>query len=101
MSIYRLHIRPKGGKASVKTVFDYCLKNHILGVGWRIPQEVKEINWEFYSKKAREIFGKIDTVKYLKDRVKINDLIWTRDDFGEYYLAKVKSERKYFNTTEA
>ncbi len=101
MSIYRLHIRPKGGKADTQTVFDYCLRKKILGVGWRITHETTELDWENYSKKATKKFKKINVVKYLKDRIKINDLIWTRDNNGDYYLAKVKSEWKYFNTTEA
>lgn len=101
MSIYRLHIRPKGGKANVKTVFNYCLKHNILGVGWRITDSIEEITWEEYLKKASEIFKKIDTVNYLKNKIKSNDLIWTRDELGDYYLAKVKSEWKYFNTLEA
>jgi len=101
MSIYRLHIRPKGGKASVKTVFNYCLKHNILGVGWRIKDPTDEISWDEYSLKAKKIFGKIDTVEYLKNKIKLNDLIWTRDELGDYYLAKVKSGWKYFNTDEA
>lgn len=101
MLIFRLHIRPKGGKASVKTVFDYCIKHSILGVGWRITDSTTEINWDEYFFKAKNKFGKIDTVSYLKNRVKPNDLIWTRDEIGDYYLAKVKSEWKYFNTIEA
>lgn len=101
MSIYRLHIRPKGGKANVKTVFNYCLNHNVLGVGWRITDSIEEVTWEEYSKKAKEFFGKIDTVNYLKNRIKPNDLIWTRDELGDYYLAKVKSKWKYFNTLEA
>jgi len=101
MPIYRLHIRPKGGKANTKTVFNYCLKNNILGVGWRVTKETTELDWENYSKKAKEIFGKTNIVNYLKNKVKINDLIWTRDEIGGYYLAKVRSEWKYFNTVEA
>jgi|GEM_PF-2477087 hypothetical protein len=34
MYVFRIHIRPQGGSASVKESFEYCLKNKILGVGW-------------------------------------------------------------------
>jgi hypothetical protein len=101
MSIYRLHIRPKGGKASVKTAFNYCLEHGVLGVGWRITDSIDEISWEEYSSQAKQQFPNIDTVNYLKTRIKPNDLIWTRDALGDYYLAKVRSEWKYYNTIEA
>ncbi|OQA56216.1 MAG: hypothetical protein BWY41_01546 [Candidatus Atribacteria bacterium ADurb.Bin276] len=101
MSVYRLHIRPNAGRASVKTVFNYCLKHGVIGVGWRITDSITEISWEEYSSQAKKQFPNIDTVNYLKNRIKPGDLIWTRDEVGDYYLAKVKSGWKYFNTTEA
>ncbi|MCJ8498148.1 hypothetical protein MVI27_07735 [Chryseobacterium salipaludis] len=101
MPIYRLHIRPKGGTANTKTVFDYCLKNNFLGVGWRVTKEIGSMDWENYSTIANSIFGKVNTVNFLRNRIKKDDLIWTRNHLGEYYLAKVKSEWSYFNSVEA
>jgi hypothetical protein len=37
----------------------------------------------------------------LKDKVKQNDLIWTRDTEGNYYLGKVQSEWEYYSNEEA
>jgi hypothetical protein len=34
MTIFRIHIRPKGGEATAKSSFKYCRDNSVLGLGW-------------------------------------------------------------------
>ena len=36
MSVFRLHIRPKGGLGNVRDSFAYCLREGVLGLGWQV-----------------------------------------------------------------
>ncbi len=102
MQIFRIHIRPRGGLADSKVSFDYCLKKQVLGVGWQIKSRAKNISWEYYEKEAIKIHDKdLSRVRYLKNNIKENDLIWTRDTKGNYYLAKVLIEWEYYSNPEA
>jgi hypothetical protein len=103
MQVFRLHIRPKGGLADHLFSFEYCLRNGVLGLGWPVetPPE-SDLTWEQYEKLATKKYGKKDLsrVRNLREKVKLNDLIWTRDKGGKYYLAKVHSEWKYLDTEQ-
>lgn len=33
MYVFRIHIRPQGGSVDMRTTFNYCQKNGLLGVG--------------------------------------------------------------------
>ena len=103
MSVYRIHIRPKGGLANAKVSFDYCLRENVLGLGWQINTENKNITWIEYEAEATEVHGysELSRVKYLKNNLKKDDLIWTRDEVGNYYLCKVSSEWEYLHILAA
>jgi len=93
MHVYRLHIRPGGGRGDSALSFAYCLKQEVLGVGWAVPvPSGKTLAWEEYERLATRTHGglhEISRVRYLHDNVMPDDLIWTRDTSGKYYLAKV------------
>jgi hypothetical protein len=55
MYLFRIHIRPQGGSASNKTTFSYCLKENILGVGWRTKTNINTKIWEDYLSEAANI----------------------------------------------
>jgi len=103
MSVYRIHIRPKGGLANPKVSFDYCLKEKVLGLGWQTNTKNNGISWKDYEEEASGIYGtgELSRVRYLKDKLKKDDLIWTRDAEGKYYLGKVTSEWEYYSNSEA
>lgn len=103
MAVYRIHIRPKGGLANSKVSFDYCLKENVLGLGWQTEKQNNGVAWEEYESEASEIYGsgELSRVRYLKENLKKDDLIWTRDAEGNYYLGKVVSEWEYFSNPEA
>jgi hypothetical protein len=103
MSVYRIHIRPKGGKANPNASFAYCIKKQVLGLGWQTKSRVSGVSWEAYEKEAKKIHrdGQLSRVRFLKDKIKPNDLIWTRDTKGIYYLAKVVSGWEYYTNREA
>lgn len=103
MTVYRIHIRPKGGLANPKLSFDYCLKESVLGLGWQTESQNSNASWEEYEAEAARIYGsgELSRLRYLKNNLKENDLVWTRDAEGNYYLAKVVSEWEYFSNSEA
>lgn len=101
MYVFRIHIRPQGGSASAKESFDYCLKNEILGVGWQIHSTRTPESWEEYLKEAEQIHGNVQGPRYIKSYVSENDLVWTRDTDGKYYLARVQSGWEYWIGPEA
>jgi len=104
MSVYRIHIRPKGGLTKSSDSFAYCLKEEVLGLGWQTKTQNNNASWDEYETEAREIYDgsrKISRVRYLKNNIKTNDLIWTRDTDGQYYLAKIKSEWEYYSNPKA
>lgn len=101
MQVFRLHIRPKGGLADHLFSFDYCLDNGVLGLGWPLDSSSEsDLNWEQYEDLAIKKYGKKDLsrVRNLREKVKLDDLIWTRDKGGKYYLAKVQSTWEYLDT---
>ncbi|MEN6490325.1 MAG: hypothetical protein ABFD66_15840 [Smithella sp.] len=103
MPVYRIHIRPKGGLANPKVSFDYCLKENVLGLGWQTETQNNNASWEEYETEAVEIYGsgELTRVRYLRNNLKKDDLIWTRDTEGHYYLARVISEWEYYSNSEA
>lgn len=99
--LFRIHIRPGGGSASMENTFKYCLKNHLLGVGWRTETNKNTSVWAEYFDEATKIHDNLNICKYIKRWVGTNDLVWTRDIGGEYYLARVMSGWEYFVDEEA
>lgn len=103
MIVYRVHIRPKGGLGNAKVSFDYCLKESVLGLGWQTNTQKNDVTWKEYECEASEIYGygELSRVRYLKDNLKKDDLIWSRDEAGNYYLGKALSEWEYFSNPAA
>jgi hypothetical protein len=101
MYVFRIHIRPQGGKADMPTTFNYCLRNGLLGVGWRTNSRRNTKNWDEYFNEASQIHDNLQICKYIKKLVSEGDLVWTRDADGQYYLARVTSGWEYFTSPEA
>ena len=104
MTLFRLHIRPKGGLHNSKASFDYCLKHSCLGLGWHVDvKNHRKLNWNNYLKLATKKYGKkrMRSAIVLKNNVKHNDLLWTRDENGTYYIARVIRGWQYHNSKQA
>jgi hypothetical protein len=101
MTVFRLHIRPGGGLANPEFSFAYCLHEQVLGVGWQTYSDKMISTWEEYEAEANQQHDDLSRVRYLKQCVKEDDLIWTRCTSGRYYLAKVASEWEYFTNDRA
>jgi hypothetical protein len=102
-TVHRIHIRPSGGLGDPRKSFAFCLNEKVLGLGWQAKNQKSGISWEEYEKDAEGIHGKsaISRVRYLKERVFPDDLLWTRDLDGNYYLGNVLSGWEYSATKEA
>lgn len=101
MYLFRIHIRPQGGSADMETTFNYCLKNNLLGVGWRTPSNRHTKIWDEYFSEASNEHENLNVCKYIQKWVCQGDLVWTRDAVGRYYLARVKSGWEYWISQEA
>lgn len=91
MNIWRMNV-----KTSSEIAFDFCKKNNILGIGWslgKIPKNQEEAE-KLGREKYKESRGYITAIRVLY-KIKINDLIWTRDENNVYYLCRVLSEVKH------
>lgn len=102
MKVWRLNIKT-AAKSGVNPR-RFCLDNNILGIGWQVNL-TGEVDWENYIREAkvkyknqgRSFSAAINAVKH---RMKVDDLCWTRDHDGNYYLGVITGEWKYNNTKE-
>lgn len=101
MFLYRIHIRPQGGSATVEQTFAHCLKHQVLGVGWRVDGLRATQNWEEYEEQAELEHTDLQVCRYIHKWMSPGDLVWTRDPSGQYYLARVKSGWEYWTTKES
>lgn len=76
-----------------------------MGVGWPINTDSKKVEWKEYYEKAKKKY-KVDgsdkgwwrALNALKNRVKADDLCWTRDLNGIYYLGRVQDDSWFYST---
>ncbi len=101
MYLFRIHIRPYGGSADIPATFDYCLKNGILGVGWRVDGQENTEDWDAFLREASRVHTDLNVCKYIKKWVSAGDLVWTRNALGAYYLARVLSGWEYWTSIES
>ena len=104
MKLFRLHIRPTGGRGDPKISFAYCLNHSCLGLGWAVDtSSPRDLDWPTYFELAKKKYGikGMSRVIYFKENVKVNDLIWTRDATGVYYVARIIGDWKYQHSQDA
>lgn len=99
MNVWRINLKP--GSASGIDPRKLCLTNGIVGVGWQIDYTKEPIDWETYEKEATKIYyDKGDkswrpAINAIHNRMKLDDLIWTRDWQGVYYVGRITSDWYY------
>ena len=99
-TIWRLHLLPKVGVGAddPERVVKFCHARSVLGMGWAVDAEPEEnISWSEYEERVRaeNLHKNVNNVRRLKEKVKINDLVWTKTPNKEYYLARVIDEWRY------
>jgi len=102
-NIWRLNIKTDASENIDPRKF--CIIKNILGVGWPIDSS-KKMTWNNYYKLGEEEYynngdkGWWPAVNALKNHMQINDLCWTRDRDGIYYLCRVTSGWLYQDSSE-
>lgn len=100
MNIWRIHL-----KADSKAGVDqrqHCIDKGIVGVGWPIEYDTIPVSWEEYLETARGDYGDTSwwtALNAMKNRMEVDDLIWTRDWHGNYFLGKINSDW-YYDTSD-
>jgi hypothetical protein len=85
----------------METTFDHCMRNGILGVGWRTSSDRNTSSWDEYYEEASKEHDNLQVCKYIHKWVSKGDLVWTRAPSGQYYLAQVSSGWEYWTTEES
>ncbi|MFS0862106.1 hypothetical protein [Fredinandcohnia sp. 179-A 10B2 NHS] len=81
---------------------EFAIQNGYIGVGWAVDGECYD--WETYMNLANGTYGKKGykgwwpAINAVKNKMKVNDLCWTRDNKGVYYLGRIKSDWLYQNS---
>lgn len=98
MKVWRINLKPATSGVDPR---EFCLAKGILGVGWALG-DAESLSWEEYSRVPREEKWKgwAAALGALHDRMKVNDLVWTRDRQGNYYLGRVAGPWRYIGTEE-
>tara|TARA_B100000315_G_scaffold239549_1_gene258438 strand:- start:2020 stop:2916 length:897 start_codon:yes stop_codon:yes gene_type:complete len=96
-AIWRLNIKT-ASKAGVDPR-RFCLDKGVLGVGWRVDEH-ETLDWDSYYQLANARYYPEDkgwwpAVNAVYNRMSVNDLCWTRDRDGQYYLGRIASEWRY------
>ena len=99
-TLWRLHIRPKGGNGDAAASVALCQDRKIIGMGWPVPDETvtrsQDIQW-FKEAAAREYKddGSWASVAAFAQGPAIGDLVWFRNLEGRYYLAELLTPWEY------
>ena len=80
---------------------NFCFADRkVVGVGWQIDC-TGTVDWNTYSQLAEKKYsgypGWWPAINALRYRMQINDLCWSRDWDGNYYLGRITSEWMYEN----
>jgi len=94
--VWRLNI--KTGSEEGIDPRQFCLTRGILGIGW--PVEIDKYNaWESYYNLGKTKYSNSNgwwpAINAIRNRMSINDLCWTRDWNGVYYLGRVIGDWEY------
>ena len=100
-NVWRINL--KTGAISGIDPREFCLNRNILGVGWAIDYDRPDLNWEIYHKIASNTHkdkGWSAALNAIINRMQVNDLCWTRNQQGLYYLGRITSAWRYLNVEE-
>mgnify|MGYP000925099143 CR=1 FL=1 len=96
MNIWRIHLKTASQVGVDQR--QLCLDKGIVGVGWQIDYETVPVTWEEYRRIAEVDYGDISwktALNAIKNRIQVDDLIWTRDWVGNYFLGRILSDWYY------
>ena len=90
--LWRIHLKPRTNS------FDHCLHKEVVGIGWAVSP--KPSRWEEYLKLGESKYGdkgwrRATNAVVKPDGMQIDDLVWSRNMNGDYYVGRIESEWKY------
>lgn len=81
----------------------FCLSGGCLGVGWPVG-DVATIEWNAYIEQGKVIYPKDNgwwpALNAIRNRMAQDDLCWTRDTKGLYYLGRITGPWEYVGREE-
>ena len=105
MNVWRLTISPSSEEGIDPR--EFCVKRNILGVGWPVDTDDDgPLDWDTYERLGTAQYYDHDDTSWwpamnaIGNRMDVNDLCWTRDYDGQYYLGRVDGAWKYIATPE-
>lgn len=105
MATWRINLKP--GAQSGINARQHCLTKNVVGIGWQVEYKDQPLTADFYENKAIEVYYNDGDKSWwpawnaLYHKMEIDDLIWTRDRDGVYYLGRITSAWFYDTSKEA
>lgn len=105
MTLWRINLKP--GSESGIDARQHCLTKGLVGIGWQVNYGTETITAEFYERKATKDYrnkgdkGWWPAWNALYYKSAIDDLIWTRDWDGIYYVGRIIGEWYYDTSKKA
>ena len=90
--VARLHL--KTNTDFRQEMVDFCLNNseQYVGIGWsRLSEGIKSNDFQEYYNRIKQESGKANPAINIFQNAKVDDLFWTRDLNGIYWICRVKS----------
>ena len=90
--VARLHL--KTNTDFRQEMVDFCLNNseQYVGIGWsRLSEGIKSNDFQAYYNRIKQESGKANPAINIFQNAKVDDLFWTRDLNGIYWICRVKS----------
>ena len=115
--LFCMHLK-RDDELTRENLFDYCITHGVLCFGWcflyrEFGQAEKKMNGEYkidsidsFIEAARDYYLKKESKKTLNHSfdcfrgLKIDDLVWTRDPKGVYYLCRITGKPEHFYNKE-
>jgi hypothetical protein len=99
--VWRANLLPQSSKTVDPR--EFCLTRGIVGAGWGV-EALEFATWDEYHAAASKDYagrkGWAATINALKNRMRIDDLCWTRDAHGQYYLGRITGDWEYRRSPE-
>jgi len=103
MTLWRINLKPDSKKGIEAA--EFCVQQGVVGIGWGIGQDdpkTKEEYWSLaephYIKDYKNSWPK--AAKAVLYRMSPDDLVWTRNPKGNYFLGRITSDWRHVSTPD-
>lgn len=98
MRLWRINLKPEA-KTGINAA-EFCISRGLVGIGWNVKQA--PVSKEDYWALGREWYndaGWTRAVNAMLHHMQIDDLVWTRNCDGLYYLGRITGDWQYCDTS--